>query len=515
MNPNRIPTIAAFTATLLVGLAISCWPMWRSGFALMECDPGDTRHLNYVLEWGHRWLTGNAALWSPPFFFPERNVAAYTELLLGLVPFYSAWRLVGLEPDSAFQAWTVTVLTLNVIAAWLLFHEALAFGPFASAVGTFMLAFGGVRLNQLNHQHLLPHFFTFLAVHAIVRLFTTAQPRRWLVVLAASALLQLYCGIQLGWMLLFVLAIALGWSLALRGTRPRVLALTRSNAGLLTLLAVGSGLALWPLAGPYLAAGREVGFRQFLDVRGFLPWAQSWLYQGPHNWLYGRLAGLHLFTQQSFEGEQRLGLGPVTTIVLLVGLWRARARPWVQVVGLTSFSILALTTTHGHVSPWQVVMAVVPGANSIRAVGRIALLLLIPAGLGLASVAKARPGLWAMLLLCLLEQGQQAPDAYEKQPQRDDIEAVVRSVPNDCSSFFWAPRATPGAISFDAKTQLDAMWAGLRLGVPTVNGYSSNFPRDWRLVDHAIGSAEDERRLRAALDDWNRGHAVDACFVTP
>jgi hypothetical protein len=510
---DRVVSLSAFLLTLGAGLAVACWPMWRSHFALMQCDPADTRHLNFVLEWGHRWLTGHAALWSPPFFFPERNVGAYTEVLLGLVPFYSAFRLVGLEPDSAFQAWTIATLTLNVVIAWLLFHEALTFGAFASAVGTFMLCFGGVRLNQLNHQHLLPHFFTFLAVHALVRLFTTAQPRRWLLVLTASAVLQVYCGVQLGWMLLFVLAIAFGWAMTLRPSRARVLEVMRPNVGLLAALGVASAVALWPLAHPYLAAGRDVGFRQFADMRGFLPWAQSWLYQGPHNWLYGRFADLHLFTQQSTEGEQRLGLGPVTTIVLLVGLWKARAKPWVAVLKLTAFSIIALTTTHGRFNPWQAVMAVVPGANSIRAVGRIALLLLLPAGIGLASIAKARPSWSALLLFCLLEQGQQVPDAYDKQSMRDEVEVVTHAVPSRCDSFFWAPRATT-VPNFDPVTQLDAMWAALALGVPTVNGYSSNFPRDWALLEHAIATPADEARLRDALQRWDDTRNLETCFVT-
>jgi hypothetical protein len=119
-----------------------------------------------------------------------------------------------------------------------------------------------------------------------------------------------------------------------------------------------------------------------------------------------------------------------------------------------------------------------------------------------------------LLLVCLLEQGQRVPDSYDKQGLRDDVDVVVRAVPPDCTSFFWAPRLLPGATSDEPKTQLDAMWAGLRLGMPTVNGYSSNFPRDWRLIEHAIATAEDERRLRAALEDWNQGHALDACFVS-
>jgi hypothetical protein len=248
-----------------------------------------------------------------------------------------------------------------------------------------------------------------------------------------------------------------------------------------------------------------------------LPQAQSWLYQGPHNWLTGRLAGLHLFTQLPMEGEHRIGLGLFTTAVTAWTLWRLRRRPWWAVLALTTVSVLLLTTVHGRFSPWQLVMAVVPGANGIRAVGRIAAFLVVPGALALATLLQERrrwPAL-VVVAVCLAEQGQAVPDSYDKQAQRDEVAAVVRAVPPGCEAFFWAPREVP---PFDEKTQLDAMWAALELGIPTVNGCSGNTPRGWDLMQHSLVMEGDEPRLRSALARWERDRGLSpgsVCFVTP
>jgi hypothetical protein len=515
--PPRLTSVLVPLGLLAAGLAVAFWPMWSSGFGLMQVDPADSRHLNFVLEWGHRWLTTKGlSLWAPPFFYPEPNVSAFTEVLLGLVPFYSAWRLLGLAPDSAFQAWMVTMGALNFIVGWLLCRKALAMDAGAAAVGAFLLSFGGVRLNQLNHQHLLPHFFTFIALHALVRLFTGApRPRGWLAIFTSSVVLQLYAGVQLGWFLVFTLGLAALWAFALRSTRGPFLALLRAQwLPLLGCLVLG-GLALLPLAQPYLQAMHTVGARSFAEASPMLPRAQSWLNQGPHNWVSGALANLHLFRQLPMEGEHRLGLGPVTTAVVLVVFWRSRRKPLFALVGLCAASLMVLTTTHGPYSPWQVVMAVVPGAAGIRAVARVGLLLLVPAALGVASLVQTRARWWALPLAawCLLEQGQRVPDCYDKDNQRSESARVVQAVPRSCQAFFWAPRESP---PYEEKTQLNAMWAALELGVPTVNGYSSNFPRGWGLMQHTVVTGDDEARLRTALRAWTDSRGLDpgvVCFV--
>src|SRR3712207_8932410 len=44
-----------------------------------------------------RSAPGYERFWDPAFYYPAPNAAAYSEVMLGVAPFYWAWRAVGLR----------------------------------------------------------------------------------------------------------------------------------------------------------------------------------------------------------------------------------------------------------------------------------------------------------------------------------------------------------------------------------------------------------------------------------
>src|SRR4051794_33065863 len=108
---------------LAAGLATAFHPMIRSGFTLLQTDPGDTLLNHYILEHTWRWAgghPGSESLWSPPCFFPAGGTLAYSENLLGTAPAYWLFRL-GLDELPAYQAWMLAVAGLTYAAmAWTL-----------------------------------------------------------------------------------------------------------------------------------------------------------------------------------------------------------------------------------------------------------------------------------------------------------------------------------------------------------------------------------------------------------
>jgi hypothetical protein len=72
-----------------------------------------------VLENEYLWAisAGRRSLWSPGFFFPVPNVAAFGDVELGSLPFYAPWRLLGCPYDTAFQLWCMTSLSLDFVAS--------------------------------------------------------------------------------------------------------------------------------------------------------------------------------------------------------------------------------------------------------------------------------------------------------------------------------------------------------------------------------------------------------------
>lgn len=507
---------------ILAGLYVAFGPMLRSGLARMQTDPGDARHLNYVLEHGYRWATGWPAhreFWSPPVFFPEPNTGAFTENLLAVMPFYAAWRSAGFQPDTALQLWMLTVSVLNFLAFHLFLTRLCGVGSIAASFGAFLFAFGSPRNVQVGHQHLLPHVYTLLILAAALRLLGSGSGtlsrtgrRLWIVVFFAGVVLQLYACFYLAWLLGVAFLAALPWLFTARSVRERLFGLFRSEFPVIVLSAAASTAAVWPLAVHSLEAARTVGLQRFEDVVPLLPGLQAWLNVGPGSWLYGKSAAWPLFRElDPFESEKRLGLGLVTPALVLAGLWWGRRREGMRIVFGASATLLALITLFpGKQTLWRFVFEVLPGAGAIRAAPRIGLHFLIVAGLGLAFAverirdSRARRVLLPLAILVFLEQGQEMP-SFLKGKERERVDRIVRAMPIGCDVFFYSPIESRRPVW---ESQLDAMWVEAMTGIPTANGYSSHLPPGWLpLFDHGLRlDGSDTERLRVALEEWFRRH---------
>jgi hypothetical protein len=517
---------------VLVGWAVGLWiafaPTLASGFGRMQSDWGDTRLNNYILEHGYRWLIGDPghrALWSPPVFFPAPNTGAYSDILLGVAPFYWFWRALGIVPDTAFQLWTMTIASLNYAAAVICCRRLLGVGWTAAAFGGFVFAYGGTRLGQIDHQQLMGQFYALVACYAVARIFeespdaataARAEARRpwWIALAGASVAAQLWAAYYMGWFLAFGLAIGLAWGIALPERRRRLAIVVRQSLRPIAWTALGCTLALLPLALPYLRAATDVGMRTYANVTWYLPRVWSWFFLGRESRLYGWMYRLP-FIHDTPEGhEHRLGVGLVTTAIAIAGLWGARRRPAIQLLAATAITIVLLATVWpGGSSAWIIVYHLVPGAAAIRGVSRIALLLLIPAGAGVALfIERFRLQPLVLVLAAIVITGEQLRDlkSYIKSDGRRRVAIVAAAVRPDCLAFFYSPttgREDPWWY------QVDGMWASMNTGVPTINGYSGNVPPGWLLYKNQVVTPAHDRELTADLDAWVRRWHLDPARV--
>lgn len=514
-----------------LGLLLAFHPTLLSGLRRIQTDPGDTRLNNYVLEHAVRWAIRDplhAELWSPAFFFPHRNVGAYTDIELGAAPIYGAFRALGLAPDTSFQLWTIAVVSLDFLACWLWLRRGLRptlpLGPLAAGVGAYLFAFGAPRVAQLGHQQLMPQFFSIAAVYALGRLFGPAPepasrlgPAAWAWVLFASVALQLWASWYLGWFLITGLYIAGLWAAALPGPRRAVFTLLRRSGLALVLSGLASALLLAPYGAHYLAASREVGQRIFEIDQASSPRLLSWLYLGPDSWLHAWQQAVPWFRDIPVSHEQRLGLGVAATGLAGWGLWSARRLRGVAFLGLVAVTLaVAVTVYPGDLIPWRWLRPFVPGAGAIRHLSRIGLLLLIPAALGVAVALERRRSAWGALLLaalCVAEQAQTTP-SYDKEAARAHVRAIVEALAArrpDCLAFYVSVQLEAGQGAPAEQYQVDAMWAGLESGVPTINGYSGNLPPGWLpLFFNRTRSRAEEEVIRVCLYRWCQANGVDA-----
>src|SRR5579872_3732268 len=216
VSRRRAVTLLPALAGWVIGMLFAFHPMILSHFAAIQGDWADARLTNYILEHGYRWLMhapGHERFWSPPVFFPAPNTAAYSDVLLGVAPFYWPWRALGIAADTSFQLWTLTIATANYLAALALFARGFRCRPLAAAAGAALFCFGSIRNAQLIHPQLEPQFYLAIAVLALVRLFESdvdpQQPEGarmrddvWIGVLALACVGQLYTSYYNAWFLL-------------------------------------------------------------------------------------------------------------------------------------------------------------------------------------------------------------------------------------------------------------------------------------------------------------------------
>jgi hypothetical protein len=96
----------------VLGVMMAHHPMILSGFRRIQTDLGDTRLIHYLLEHGYLWAQRDPEhldFWSPPFFYPVKNVAAYSDLLLSVGPVYWLWRALQASPDQSFGLWMISI----------------------------------------------------------------------------------------------------------------------------------------------------------------------------------------------------------------------------------------------------------------------------------------------------------------------------------------------------------------------------------------------------------------------
>jgi hypothetical protein len=150
----------------------------------------------------------------------------------------------------------------------------------------------------------------------------------------------------------------------------------------------------------------------------------------------------------------------------------------------------------GDFSLWRWVFEYAPGAGVIRSVGRVSVFLALPASVWLAWScqqwlatyenwgASAKKGLAAVIVfigwLVLAEQAGPPPSAgYSASFETKRVAQIVSGIPRTCEAFYFVP--SPQTQESSAEWSLDAAWAALGSGVPTLHGYSGVEPPGWNL----------------------------------
>jgi hypothetical protein len=149
---------AAFAVYALLA-ALYLRPIWRVLGTHLPAGLGDPLFVLYILKWvAHEAHRGFAGFWNAPFFYPARDVLAYSDHLLG--PGLAAAAFTALVPAGlprwvpAYNLLLWSSFAATGLAACFVLRRG-GFGWVAAWLGGVMYAFSPFRWDQLTHLQVL------------------------------------------------------------------------------------------------------------------------------------------------------------------------------------------------------------------------------------------------------------------------------------------------------------------------------------------------------------------------
>ncbi len=296
-------------------------PIWTNFATHIAPDVGDPLFNLYILKWvAHEAQRGFDGFWNAPFYFPARDVLAYSDHLAG--PGLAAAAFAALVPEGqprwlpAYNLLLLSSFILTGLAACFVLRRG-GLGWAAAWLGGAMFAFSPFRWGQLSHLQILLMQLIPVTLWSFDRLLASPGWRRAVLFLACY-LLHLSGGCYLALMIHVPLAVLLANRLPELRRDGRWRAALPVLAGT-ALVAAGAAGALF---GKYRAVARAAGLHWGPSVERV--WGASVVsYLTPsHSNLYSGI-----FPDQLRRPENSLFPGWAAAVLALLGaydLWRRR-----------------------------------------------------------------------------------------------------------------------------------------------------------------------------------------------
>ncbi|RCJ29124.1 hypothetical protein A6770_01680 [Nostoc minutum NIES-26] len=464
----------------------------------MQVDPGDTRLNNYFLEHFFKVISdkkyiGN--LWSPPFFYPVKNVLAFSDNLFGSTPIYVLFRYF-FSSDISFQLWMISICILCFISfVFLMRYYKISHA--IAALGAFLFAFGLLRIYHVSHQQLLSQFFTPLAFLNTWIFFKKPNKQRFNLIFL-FCYLQLLAGIYLGWFLVFSLAIFLiiGYLLNHKSFRKLILYWRYNYKKSIAITFFWLSLIYITFL-PYINAKKEFGDRTWQEVYTGIPKITSWLSVPQGNFWYPLLSWASEDSQT--VNEPNMFPGFILFLFIFICLYALVSKKkfldtekllLVKICLFVFLTIFLLSTRlFSDFSLWRVIYQTVPGASIIRAVTRISttayFYVMVAGSVCLDSLLKSiivKKQIYSIILSiffiwCFLEQSIIGLPSYDKSLYAQEISEIKELINKGCQvTYVYLEPSIDPKVYYNV-TNLSAMWAGIETNTPVINGYSGNAPR--------------------------------------
>jgi hypothetical protein len=481
---------------LTLGLLFFCMNVVGFNFDFYPGDLGDGRLNLYFLEHAHRFFTGKvASFWNAPFMYPQPNVIAYSDNLLGSAPFYSLLRLLGFDLYMSYQLWFMVVTGLNYITAFY-FLKYICRNSYAAVLGAFVFAFSIALQSQLTHAQTFPRFAIPIAFLMAAKYSETLNPRYILYTLLAWVY-QMYCGIYLGLMLAVPLGIFVALTAIKDAKHDRIVSYDARWYRQVTVYFLISLLILLPLLIPYLGRNIAPTIGRLREISATIPTIKSHFYsqEGSLAWDFLSKTGQNYpawWDHQIFAG----GIATFCLLVCLVWLLYGLKKAKFSLAGLSTTKLMLLTGLFtfvlyirlAGVSAYYIIYFL-PGFSAMRSITRIINIELIFFAIATAFVFarlignRPRYGLLLFLVAFSLTVGDNY--FYRDKSYRTLVSKAKARTAGLEETFAQIPQGS--IVSYEPRVlesspidyQIDAMLASQKYGLIAVNGYTATCPGDY------------------------------------
>lgn len=498
---NRAGPIAA-TAAGLIGILYFYRGFFFTRFTYVQGDPADGRLTSFLgthwldpFRWGSWQDTG--------MFYPLTETIGFSDWMFLNGMLSAPFAVLGIADEVAFQ-WSLIVLSLIGYASMvLLLRRGPGVGWPLSIVAGLVFVFGNNVYVASEHPQLAPVVLLPLLALLTLTAWRRASHRFWWALLPGLLLgLILVTAFYIFWYVLLASAV-LGLVGFLYAPTRHQLRSHATRIGILVAGIVAGTLPFIAVTAPVYLAALDLGEGQ-RSTADILYWSLSPKDFGnvsTANAAWGWLIDLVYPEAQWWRAEPSewaYAPSPLVWIGVFVSLalaiaGRHRLTLWahVAVVGLLAGVVLELLLLRiGPFFPWAVV-AELPGATAIRALGRLQLVATFLFIIGgaiifhwwwqqrehrrLVHVAAA-----FVLVALVLEQVNLAPMQKNGPDRRDALQATP-SPPAQCLTFVVIRPTSP--VDLSPPTQIDAMLVSRSTGVKTMHGYTGIEPPGWNLTN--------------------------------
>lgn len=489
-------------ALLIAGLYFVPLKILQPNLTKIPGDLADARFNNYILEHGYLFATGKVdKYWDASFMYPIKNVIAFSDNLIGTVPIYSAFRLLGMDRETAFQFWILALFILNFLCCWWVLRKWSAH-PILAATGAYVFSFSIFILGNINHAQNFPRFMIPLVFYWTWK-YLTAKDHKYFLFLFLGLVYQFYCGIYLGFFLLYcLLFFFLAYLIIYRDGKLFTQFKSLKKIIFHLLILVGATLLLAPLMLPYMEMSKLFGMRKFKDIVETIPTLRSYFFTTKAPFLWHSLSehGMGVFPQW---WNQLLFMGIMPWIgvvfvpfILFFRKVEAEKRKLIGFLFLGLFLSFVFCLKINEFTLYEYIFEL-PGFSSMRSINRVLnseimffILIFVFVFTELSKISRyVKWMVYAFPVFIILDNLIDPTEVirFDKSESQQQIQVVKKNIQRQYKkqysgiAYFSYQNYKPedNIIMEIARTQLNVMFAAQELNIPCVNGYTGSYPDEY------------------------------------